>query len=337
MPEITIVGAGPGGLASAKTLAEAGREVLVLEKNLIPGQKVCGGGLTVSDINYGVPESIVERRFDKIVFNLEGLKLNIAHKNIIWTIERTALGAWQARQAEKAGAEIKYNTAVTGIGKDYVLAGGKKLSFKYLIGADGSNSIVRKSLGLQSGRVAIGMEYEVDGDFDELEVIFNRRLFGSFYGWVFPYKSRAMVGAGGYPNELTAAEIKRNLEVFCAKRKYKINSARLLAAPLNVSYCGFKFGNKFLVGDAAGLVLDLTGEGIGPAIISGEEAARGILNPAYAFPKINDLLRLKERQIRIRNYMSAHPYLVRFGFLLAPLLIKNHAFKNRLLGAGGLR
>lgn len=44
--ETIVVGAGPAGLRAAQVLAEAGREVLVLEKNTEIGLKTCAGGLT---------------------------------------------------------------------------------------------------------------------------------------------------------------------------------------------------------------------------------------------------------------------------------------------------
>jgi geranylgeranyl reductase len=335
MPEIVIVGAGPGGLAAAKLLAEAGKDVLVLEKNEIPGLKVCAGGLSELDIRHGIPKSILERSFKRVLLNLEGITLPIADsKPLLYTVRRTTLGKFQAKQAQKAGSKIRYNAKVTEIGKNFVKIGKEKVSFKFLIGADGSNSIVRKYLRLKSDKIAVAMEYEIKGNFKDLEVVFNKKMFGSLYAWVFPYKKSAMIGSGSH-KELSASEIRKNLDKWCMERGYEINN--IMAAPINCSYEGFKFDNIFLIGDAAGLTSALTGKGIGPAIVSGEEVARGILNQYYDFPGIRELVRFNKRQLELRNFISNHPYFTRFCYSLMPALIRIPQFKHKILRAAGLR
>ena len=338
MPEIVIVGAGPGGLAAAKMLAEAGKDVLVLEKNKIPGLKVCAGGLTTLELNHGIPKSILERQLNRILLNIEGTEVSLKDSgNIMCTVRRTTLGKFQAKQAQKAGAKIRYNTKVTEISKNFVKVGKEKIPFKFLIGADGSASIVREYLGLKSDKLVIGMEYEIKGRFKDLEIIFDRKLFGSFYAWIFPYKNSAMIGAGCNSKDMSAAKIRKNLDAWCAEKGYKIKGKKLIAAPLNMSYKGFKFKNMFLVGDAAGFTMNITGKGIGPAIVSGEEVAQGILDHKYKFPKIKELLRVKNEQEKIREMIATRPYFTKLCFILMPALIKIPQFKTRFLRAAGLR
>jgi geranylgeranyl reductase len=62
---VIIVGAGPGGLACAKLLAEHGIDVLVLEKKPVAGPKVCGGGITWAGLIKRVPEHLIEHVFLK--------------------------------------------------------------------------------------------------------------------------------------------------------------------------------------------------------------------------------------------------------------------------------
>ena len=57
--DILIIGAGPGGLACAKVLAEQGRKVLVLERRQEIGPKVCAGGITWDGLIRLVPEELI--------------------------------------------------------------------------------------------------------------------------------------------------------------------------------------------------------------------------------------------------------------------------------------
>ena len=64
--EIIIIGAGPTGLRVAKILAEAGKKVLVLEKNSVIGPKICAGGASPKVFQQGIPEDLIERKFNSI-------------------------------------------------------------------------------------------------------------------------------------------------------------------------------------------------------------------------------------------------------------------------------
>jgi len=59
---------------------------------------------------------------------------------------------------------------------------------------------------------------------------------------------------------------------------FSLEKEQARAEYINYDYQGWKFGRIFLIGDAAGLASGLTGEGIYPAIISGEETARVIID-----------------------------------------------------------
>ena len=70
--EHRIVGAGPAGLRAAQVLAEAGREVLVVEKHSEIGPKTCAGGLTPKSVallrGLGLPETAGLSRVGQVAF-----------------------------------------------------------------------------------------------------------------------------------------------------------------------------------------------------------------------------------------------------------------------------
>ena len=72
--EVIIIGAGPGGLAAAKVLSEAGRRVLVLEKNDERGEKICAGGITSRDFYLGLPKELISKEFQSVLLHSQNNK-----------------------------------------------------------------------------------------------------------------------------------------------------------------------------------------------------------------------------------------------------------------------
>ncbi len=176
--------------------------------------------------------------------------------------------------------DIKTNIEVEFIGKDFIKIKGKKIKYKYLVGADGSNSIVRKYLGLTTNKFLIAIQYIKKEKFKDLELFFNANLFGSSYAWIFPHKNYTSIGSGK-DSIIQNFNLKENFEKWLKTKNIDVKKAKFQTFTINFDYQGFKFGNKYLVGDAAGFASGLTGEGIYFAIVSGQEVARKIINPDY--------------------------------------------------------
>jgi len=327
--EIVIVGAGPAGLRCAEILAKNKRKVLVLEKNKVIGDKVCAGGITRKIIDL-VPDNILQRKFKKIIFHTPLQDAEIKQeKPFIATILRRDLGNWQAKQARKAGTKILLNSEVTKIDKNIIIINNKeKVEYKYLVGADGHNSIVRKYLNLKIENFGQAFQYITKKKFNNLEVFIDPEKYGSFYLWIFPYKTSSSIGAGEDLSKkikqpvlnLKLSEIKSNLDNFCKKR-LEINKAKFQACMINYDYKGYQFNNIFLCGEAAGFVSGLTGEGICWAIKSGEDIANKIINEEYKCKNIKHILRIKEleenfmRTLEINKKMTEVEWEM-FNFLL---------------------
>jgi len=326
--EIVIVGAGPAGLKCAEILAKNNKKVLVLEKNKIIGDKVCAGGLTLRDLELGIPDKIIQRKFKKIIFHTPHQDTEIKlDKPFLATIDRKDLGKWMAEKAKKAGAEIRLNSEVKKIDNKTV---NKKIKYKYLVGADGANSIVRKHLKLKTSNFELAFQYIIPKKVRYLEIFLNPDQFGPAYLWVFPYKNSTAVGTGGDMTRklkqpifnFKISDLRKNLEKWCKKNKFGLKKAEFQACNINYDYKGHQFRNKFLAGDAGGFASGLTGEGIYFAIKSGEDIANKIINKKYNCPNINHILRVKKFEEKLLRSFEINKTWTKIEGELINLLLK---------------
>jgi len=301
--DVVIVGAGPAGLRAAKILSEGGRKVVIFEKNPEVGHKICAGGLTSKIFDLGIPISLADKVFYSIKIHCFGRTHRIKRdKLLVATVSREKLGQWMVEQLNHR-VEIMVNSETVEIKDDHlILKTGQRVGFNYLIGADGSLSVVRKHLGLKSKRMAIGMQYNIPQVLDELELFLDPKVFGSRYVWIFPHQKYTSVGCG-YDLEEKREKVLENFQRVLRENNISIKGTELETHPINFDYQGFIFGNKFLIGDAGGFSFGLAGEGIYPAIVSGAEVARKILNPGYKCPRIKKLLAVKSIQEKWAKFL----------------------------------
>lgn len=319
-----IIGAGPGGLACARMLAEKGSEALVLERKKAVGPKVCAGGITWSGLISRVPEELAEKSFPVQHIHTPWQKVRIEEKMpIIATVNREKLGQQMARQAMDAGAVIRTGIMVRAIKERSVIVQDRssgnreEISFDYLVGADGSSSIVRRYLGLPSRRLGIGINYQIPGNLTRMEWHLNNHLFGNGYAWIFPHSDTVSIGAYADRQTRGPSELKASLMSWAASQGFKLDDQRARAEYINYDFQGWNFGNTFLIGDAAGLASGLTGEGIYPAIVSGEQAALTIADPKYSSNIMEKLIDNHDRHSRMVRLSAKNGFL---NSLLAELM-----------------
>lgn len=338
--EVVIVGAGPGGLNCAKILAKKNKKVLVLEKDSIFGNKICGGGLTIKDLDLGIPDSIIQRKFRKITIHTPNQDTEIElDKPFIVTLDRKDLGKWMAQKARNWGAKLRLNSMVTKIEEDKVTVNNKEqISYKYLIGADGPNSIVRRYLGLKNNNSLSAFQYIIPRKFKKLEIFRDSEKFGPSYLWIFPYKNSTSIGSGADLSReikqpvlnLKVSEIKKNLKEFC-KNKIDLKKAKFQGFTINYDYQGHEFKNKFLIGDAGGFASGLTGEGIYFAIKSGEDVAKKIINKKYKCPNIKEILKTKKKEELFLRAIEINKHLTNAEYELLNLFLKSKWFGKKLV------
>ena len=294
--DVVILGGGPGGLACAKALAQAGAQVLLLERKPCFGRKVCAGGITASGMLRLLPQDLIERAFpaQHLVSPLQRIKV-AELEPIIATVNRERLGQWMAQEAQEAGAALRtgvHALALTDKGLILRDAAGKvrELVCEHLVGADGARSLVRRTLGLSS-RLSIGLNAMLPIERQEMEWHLNPRLFASGYAWIFPHGRLCSVGAFSDANLVDAKTLRENLQAWAARQGLHLEGVSLQAGWVNYDFQGLRFGKRWLVGDAAGLSSALTGEGIYPAVCSGEAVAAMILSAQHNAPEMDALVK----------------------------------------------
>jgi len=310
--EHLIVGAGPAGLRAAQVLADAGREVLVLEKHAEIGPKTCAGGLTLKTMRelepLGLPAGAALRSIGHVAFARGPAVALDPETTAVHTIARRALGQLQACWARAAGADVRSGAPATGLdlAARTVVVDGRALRWRHLIGADGADSAVRRALGLKSPREYFAAEYNVPGlRLEPLRVECDPGPLANGYFWVFPHAEYTSLGAVAPKHLVAPSALRRYLDGRLDELGVSRAGVPFEGATLEVEYRGCHFeGNVHLAGDAAGVVSSLTAEGIYAALVTGEEVARTILDPRASSPKTDRWLRTKRRHDRLARWLA---------------------------------
>jgi geranylgeranyl reductase len=327
--DVIIIGAGPGGLACAAAAAAAGLRTLVVERREQVGVKVCAGGITWNGLMRTVPVDLAERRFpaQHLRTPLQSATITAATP-IIATVDRRKLGRHMANKATAAGAELRLGYRLIAVDGETITCLNVKtgqrerLHSTFLIGADGSASLVRRSLGIANQAMGIGINYQLPGEYPQMQWHLDPRRFGSGYGWVFPHRQSASIGAYVDGRLMSARSLRTNLLAWGEANGHPLHQYRASAEVINFDYRGHRFGNTFLIGDAAGLASGLTGEGIYSAIVSGEAVADILAGRASGSERLNRLLRNHGRHRRMLALLNRSSGVATFLGELATLALR---------------
>ncbi|HEX2044109.1 MAG TPA: geranylgeranyl reductase family protein [Gaiellaceae bacterium] len=288
-----IAGAGPAGSACAYRLAAAGASVLLLDRATFPRDKPCGGGLTLRALDVvPVPiDAVVED-----VVDVAELRLNYgtsvergSGKPLAVMTQRIRLDALLVAEAVRAGAELRDGTKVQAVEAGdagvVVTAGGERFAGRTLVGADGVNGVVGRALGL-GGNQAVGVALEGNVPWTKLDrsryggrIVMELAVLPGGYGWVFPKGDHANVGVGGWERE--GPHLRSHLVRVCREHGIGLEDVEGLRGyrlPLRSPRSAVARGRALLVGDAAGLVDPLSGDGMYEAFVSARLAAESVLD-----------------------------------------------------------
>lgn len=297
--DIVVVGAGPAGCTAAKTAAELGANVVLLEEHSVPGLPVFCGEAISAEVLAAVglkPESpIVNEPIRKAnIYAPNGKCVTISTDRVLgYTINRDIFDGLLADKAVASGVTLMVDTRAREVTKKNGVVVGVKaehngeallIKSKIVIGADGHASIVRRSaLGIPYFKsFAVCAQYTLTGlniqEPDAVEVWLGRKYAPGGYAWVFP-KSRtvANVGIGAGMQQATKPAI-RYLQYFI-NQSPKLRDGAIInrtggICPVTGTLDKIVDDGVMLVGDAAGQTIPMTGAGVESAIHAGKIAGR---------------------------------------------------------------
>jgi geranylgeranyl reductase family protein len=286
-----VVGAGPAGSTTTRLLGEQGAQVLLLDRARFPRDKPCGGGITVQAARAaGVDISpVVERTVHacRVSFRQGRAFERRSSEPLTYMTQRRRLDEHLVACATQAGATFHDGAAVREIeltpAGAIVRANGDAYHTRTLVGADGANGVVARSVGLAPiGQSAVALEGNVPlegaqrGRWEQTIALDFGDIPGG-YGWLFPKGNHVNVGVGGW--RFTGPTLRNKLRALC--RYLELEESKLFGLrghhlPMRAPGAPIARGSALLVGDAAGLVDPLSGEGIHAAFASGGLAAEAI-------------------------------------------------------------
>jgi geranylgeranyl reductase family protein len=231
-------------------------------------------------------DPIVEEVIDRLELRLRyGRRFERERaKPLVVMTQRSRLDAFLAEQAAAAGADFRDGARATTVAVDErgatVQMDGRRVRAEVVIGADGANGVSARCLGLCT-RPAYGVALEGNVGYDAVEVerfqhriAFELGVVRGGYGWVFPKAGHLNVGVGGRAREAPA--LRRHLVRLCRERGIphaRLERVRGYRLPVCRPGAVVARGRGLVVGDAAGVVDPLTGDGIYEAFVSATLAA----------------------------------------------------------------
>ncbi len=307
--DVVVVGAGPGGSAAGLELARAGFDVRVIEKQCIGSAgryKACGGALGWELVDQtGLPPKLIDREIQCL--DLHHVDGEIFHKvgrgAVVW---RSVFDKYLLDLALKEGCKLSESDPLLQVERYPPVHAGDDFSYtvhtptnsytcKYLIAADGVNSLALKQLAFppfaqedlvltitREIRVGESQIAHTLGE-DKVHLFFGiKNLIEKGYAWLFPKKDVISVGWGNTLAKIQGTTVRKAYQKFLDLSIVKTaTKAGLLIQDkphlIPVGFRGEIARDRVLgVGDAIGAVDPISGKGIPYALLSGQLAARSI-------------------------------------------------------------
>ncbi|MER3446772.1 MAG: hypothetical protein C4291_07985 [Candidatus Dadabacteria bacterium] len=335
--DIIIVGAGPAGGMCAYELSKRKFNILIIEKEKLPRYKVCAGGLTKKavDILPNDLHTLAENYTYNIHLTLNhdrGFSKEVSFP-IVTMVMRDRFDYFLVQKSICNDARILDGTKVNSIEEfpDYVIVRTEKGDFKskVVVGADGANSLVARSVGLRKKpRLGVALEGEAFPD-DNGSIHIDFNVIPRGYGWIFPKKDHLSVGV--FTTLPKIKEIKKYFSIYFEKKglsmRYRCRSILGHQIPIGGRSETLNTKRGLLIGDAAGLADPITGEGIYFGLRSGQMAAEVIAESLSGnHSGLDRYTRMVNNEII--NDLRYATYIAMFFYKLTPIIYDLGIKKN---------
>jgi geranylgeranyl reductase family protein len=274
-----VVGGGPAGSTTAIHLADAGAEVLLVDKATFPRDKPCGGGLTTRAFRQCPVDAspVVEEEVDlvELRFRYGDAVERRTRQPVIYMTQRRCLDAFLLDAARDRGVEVREATTIDAA----------NAPADVVIGADGANGTTARRVGLGAG-IVHGVAYEgnvaygiVSRERYARRAVVELADIPGGYGWVFAKGDHVNVGVGAWQSE--GPRIREHLARVCAAHGLspdqleQLRGHRLPLRPRGTPVAGER---ALLVGDAAGLIDPVSGDGMYECFVSSRLAAAAVVD-----------------------------------------------------------
>lgn len=296
--DVIVSGAGPSGSIAAHQCAALGLRTALLERYPLPRQKCCAGGMlqrAITSLPFDLPSGVIEREIKGFVVQIGDFRKEFGFEERAGAVvKRAQLDEFLARKAEGAGCELIEDSPTTSVSESStgVTVDTKQgpMEAKALIIAEGVSSRSARSLlgGYPTDSLAMGMASDLvlegdPGDKIELHLIdtptrrYRPQPDFPLNGWMFPHREGANIGVVGkgvskerLQSSLNAIKRKVGERYGPLEIEGKVSAHPIPILPRRALHTK----RTMVVGDAAGFVNPLTGEGMSYSILSGKIAAQ---------------------------------------------------------------
>lgn len=331
---VAVIGGGPAGSSAAEALASGGIETFLFERSP-NAAKPCGGAIPLCMLDeFSIPAHLIDRKVTRMkIISPSNLSVDfgktLKSHEFISMLRREVLDQFLRQRAETSGATL-IKALVTDVvvplsdNSPYVINYNmnnkqKSLSVDVVIGADGANSKVAKSIQAGDYTCAIAFQERIKLPEDKMmyyenlaEMYVGNDVSPDFYAWVFPKCDHVAVGTGTVCS-------KKNIKIFQHGIRTRVlpklrggEVIKVEAHPIPEHPRPARVrGRAALVGDAAGYVTKCSGEGIYFAAKSGRMCGEAIVRASEGGEKM-----IGEEDLK-REYLKKwdEKYLITFRFL----------------------
>ncbi len=288
MKQVAILGGGPAGAFAAEQLASAGLRVRLFDEKLA-WEKPCGGGLTFkaySQYPFLIDNPTPKRFVTETILSAPRageVRLKLDDPLLIYS--RLDLNRMLLERAERAGVQIE-KARVTGLarrgsGWQLTTPSGATADADFCVVATGARNPLRDvGTQLRAEDTMSALGYYVPAEQERIDIQFLPKLEG--YIWVFPRCGHLSIGICGKGEP--AGALRKRLEQYMTERGISWKGSpfysHLLPSLETKSWKSNRVAGEgwMAVGDAAGLVDPITGEGLYYAIRSADLAAQSVLS-----------------------------------------------------------